>query len=406
MIDSLGPAAAELFGRAHIAVVEDGRPFSEAMFDVRAEFGACAALLRDASVDLADTAPLMMLFDLIPDADDSRWDRTVVAAVVVQSLLVGADDGERRFWSEAFSARLDVLADDEWAAAVDGVVANHAGSLLSLRIMRRLVDHCPSRVSRGTLDTCCRTLAAAAITRGDVGEAVWAVGRAASPFAIAGSFVETRGDTEDRVAIRSLYREISRLHQTDVAHPILTSAHWMMLAEPDRAESLLPDAVSEARARPDSDVAWVAVLVAVLVSRQEVAEALAREIQTFLTRRQSLLRPGGDVPPVVAWVLSRGIADPERRATVLQRCLRGDRDLGGLESRLWFDLAAAENECGRTDSADEARRLAAGRRFIGVDDRIGFSPVYGQMETLLAMVAVTDAELDAARNAHLGRNDR
>ncbi|ALG86408.1 hypothetical protein [Gordonia phthalatica] len=207
MDDSAQTAIAALARRAHVAVVQEGRPFCEAMYDVRVDLTVPSAALLGCTGNRGSER-MEELLALIPADDHPRWNRVVVVAVIVQSLLVGADSDEQGSWSAGFAQRLEGLPDEDWPTVIDGVVANDAGGLLTVDVMRQVVDRFAEDVAPATLDACCMALAAAAVGRGDVDEAVRSIARATCPLLVA-RLPDTRGGS-DRDTVRGRYSQTER----------------------------------------------------------------------------------------------------------------------------------------------------------------------------------------------------
>ncbi|MGB6039257.1 MAG: hypothetical protein WBG39_05330 [Gordonia sp. (in: high G+C Gram-positive bacteria)] len=359
--------------------------FGEAIYGIRSVDGAGSAILDGLAAEGGEH-PLVSLWQCASSDPVEGWDPTVAVAVIVQSLLVGTPASMSEHWRGEFVAVLEMLPEDDWVRAVDGVVRSFAGSLLTSETMRRMLDRWPDPVDRATRDYCCQTLASAALNAGDTDAAIWAVGRAASPFHLAGTFVETCG-ANTRESVKALYREVSGMHCTDRERLVLAAAHWLMLDDVELARAAFDDAEQFPARRPDggSDSGWVLALVAELIGEGARAQAIAEEYCDLRTL-------GLGLPPVVGWILSRRIDDAIRRREVLAACLVPGRLLGGLRSRLLFDLAKAQYDCGEIESARQSLLAAASAR-TGVFDAYEVEPAYGQMETLLARLKVTGEEL-------------
>lgn len=165
-------AFAQMLSSVHADVCSGRVGFTAAMLRIRALMPSGVNLLDDLGpLDDRTAAPLAALRGRIPandtsaddaSADDTAppdvetdversWDPTVVTAVVLQSLLVGADSKTVERWSQAYDRLLGRLSDVEAVRAVDGIVRNMADPLLTVVRMRDLVTEHSTQVSVGTL---------------------------------------------------------------------------------------------------------------------------------------------------------------------------------------------------------------------------------------------------------------
>lgn len=141
--------------------------FEAATMRVRALMPAGTTLLDDLGLE----APLTVLREAVPDdearsGDHSGWNRTVMMAVVLQSVLIGADERTVTRLSSAFDSVLERLPDGEAVRVIDGIVRNMADPLLTVVRMRNVMAAHSSQVSAATAD-CLRLRIAAADPGGE-----------------------------------------------------------------------------------------------------------------------------------------------------------------------------------------------------------------------------------------------
>ncbi|MGB3886808.1 hypothetical protein [Gordonia sp. (in: high G+C Gram-positive bacteria)] len=128
--------------RARADMASGDVSFGEAMYGIRSVDGAGSAILDNLAAEGGEH-PLVSLWQCASSDPVEGWDPTVAVAVIVQSLLVGTPASMSEHWRGEFVAVLEMLPEDDWVRAVDGVVRSFAGSLLTSETMRRMLDRWP-----------------------------------------------------------------------------------------------------------------------------------------------------------------------------------------------------------------------------------------------------------------------